>query len=78
MPTTLHLSDNEGAIIFRAGDGMDVHLPSETAEEGADGFVPEELVAMGMCAVLMSDTAFAASIRAMIRAHMAATMQEEQ
>ena len=73
--TPIELTEDDGAVVFKK-DGTEVYLPSDEGIDGDDS-VPEHVMQAGMCVVLLSDTAFAQSLRAMIRAHMKAVLMEE-
>jgi hypothetical protein len=74
---TIELTNDDAAIVFKAS-GVEVYIPpGAEVYDGGDDPAPAEFVDLAMCMVIMSDTAFAESIRAMIRAHMKAVMTED-
>ena len=76
--TEIKLSGDDAAIVFKEDGSTEVYLPREDGGLGPFSAAPRNVVEAGLCIVMLSDTAFGVSIRAMIEAHMKATMTEDE
>jgi hypothetical protein len=72
----LNLKGDDAAVVFRSDGEIEAYFPHEDGGMGPDSNAPPGVVAAGLCLVMLSDTAFGASIRAMVEAHMRATIYE--
>jgi hypothetical protein len=74
--TEIKLTGNDAAIVFKEDGDTEVYLPAEVGDLGPDSDELPNVIATGLCIVMLSDTAFGASIRAMVEAHMRAVTAE--
>jgi hypothetical protein len=71
---TIELTDDDAAFVFKS-TGTEVYLPNEANTDGSD-IAPDHVLLAGMVCLLLGETAFAHSIRAILIAHMKAVMGE--
>lgn len=70
--TQVELRAGDGAVILRADGDVELFVPKPEFAVNA----PDVMHGIGMCSILLADTAFSESIRTIIRAHVQSAYDE--